>query len=111
MASKLLPFCSASASVPLAPIPDLFSVDPDRGRNKLDDDSGQSVKVLVTQSCLSLCDPMDCSPPSSSVHGISQVKILESVAISSSRGSSRPRDLSNPCLLHWQADSLPLSHL
>ena len=38
------------------------------------------------------CDPMDCSPPGSFVRGISQGKILEQVAISSSRGSSRPRD-------------------
>ena len=39
-----------------------------------------------------LCDPMDCSPPGSSVHGISQARILERVAISSSRGSSQPRN-------------------
>ena len=39
-----------------------------------------------------LWDPMDCSPPGSSAHGISQTRILEWVAISSSRGSSRPRD-------------------
>ena len=39
-----------------------------------------------------LCDPMDCSLPDSSVHGISQGRIVESVAISFSRGSSRPRD-------------------
>ena len=44
------------------------------------------------QSCLTLCDPTDCSPPGSSVHGISQARILEWVTISSSRGSSRPRD-------------------
>ena len=46
----------------------------------------------ITQSCPTLFDPMDCSPPGSSVHGISQAGILEWVAISSSRGSSRPRD-------------------
>ena len=46
----------------------------------------------VTQSCLTLCDPMDCSPPGSSVHGILQARILEWVAISYFRGSSRPRD-------------------
>ena len=46
----------------------------------------------VTQSCPTLCDPVDCSLPSSSVHGILQAKILEWVAISFSRGSSRPRD-------------------
>ena len=39
-----------------------------------------------------LCDPMDCSPPGSSVHGILQARILEWVAMPSSRGSSRPRD-------------------
>ena len=44
------------------------------------------------QSCLTLWDPTDCSPPGCSVHGISQARILEWVAISSSRGSSRPRD-------------------
>ena len=43
------------------------------------------VKVLVTQSCLTLCDPMDCSPPGSSVYGILQARILEWVAISFSR--------------------------
>ena len=46
----------------------------------------------VAQSCLTLCDSMDCSPPGSSVHGILQARILEWVAISFSRGSSRPRD-------------------
>ena len=50
------------------------------------------VKVLVAQSCLTLCDPLDCSPPGFSVHGILQTKILEWVAIPFSRGSSRPRD-------------------
>ena len=46
----------------------------------------------VTESCLTLTDPIDCSPPGSSVHGISQARILEWVAISFCRGSSRPRD-------------------
>ena len=46
----------------------------------------------VTQSRLTLCDPVDCSPPGSSVHGILQARRLEWVAISFSRGSSRPRD-------------------
>ena len=48
--------------------------------------------VLVTQSCLTLCDPMDCSLPGSSVHGILQARVLEWVAIPFSRGSSPPRD-------------------
>ena len=46
------------------------------------------VKVLVTQSCPTLCDPTDCSLPGSSVHGVVQASILEWVAISYSRGSS-----------------------
>ena len=46
----------------------------------------------VTQLCPTLCHPMDCSPPGSSVHGILQARILEWVAILFSRGSSQPRD-------------------
>ena len=48
----------------------------------------ESVKVLVPQLCPALCDPMDCSLPGSSVHGILQARILEWVAKPSSRGSS-----------------------
>ena len=48
------------------------------------------VKMLVAQSCLILCNPMDCNLPGSSVHGILQARILEWVAISSTRGSSQP---------------------
>ena len=48
------------------------------------------VKVLVAQSRPTLCDPMDCSPPGSSIHGILQARILEWVAISFSKGSSQP---------------------
>ena len=47
---------------------------------------------LVTQSCPILWNSMDCVPPDSSVHGISQARILERVAIPSSRGSSWPRN-------------------
>ena len=47
---------------------------------------------LVVQSCLTLCDSMDCSTPGSTVHGILQARILEWVALSSSRGFSQPRD-------------------
>ena len=46
----------------------------------------------VTQSCQTLCDPVDCSLPGSSLHGILQARVLEWVAISFSRGSSWPRD-------------------
>ena len=55
---------------------------------------------LVTQSCLTLCSPVDCSPPGSSVCEILQARILGWVAISSSRGSSRPRDQT---LISWIA--------
>ena len=46
----------------------------------------------VAQSCPTLCNPMDCSLPGSSVHGIFQAIVLEWIAISFSRGSSQPRD-------------------
>ena len=65
---------------------------------------------MFTQSCLTLCNLMDCSPPGSSVHGIFQERILERVAISYSRGSSRSRDWTwVSCISYWQADSLPLA--
>ena len=57
------------------------------------------VKVKVAQSCPSLCNPMDCSPPGSFVHGILQARILEWVAMPSSRESSQPRDQTQHC---WQ---------
>ena len=47
---------------------------------------------LVAQSCLTLCNPMDCSPPGFSVHGILQARILEWVAMPFSEGSSQPRN-------------------
>ena len=67
---------------------------------------------LVTKSCLTLCDPMDCSLPGSSVHGISQARILEFVAISYSRGHSQLRNQTHVShkSIALQADSLPPSH-
>ena len=68
------------------------------------------VKVLVAQLCLNCCNPMDCSPPGSSAHGILQARILEWVTIPSCRGSSRPRDqtwvsyiscIGRQVLYHW----------
>ena len=59
------------------------------------------------QSCSTLHDPMDCNPPGSSVHGILQARILEWVAMSSSRGSSQPRDwtwtscIAGEFFTHW----------
>ena len=65
------------------------------------------------QSCSTLYDPMDCSQPSSSVHGIFQASILEWVATTSSRASSWLRDLTwiscVSCFLNWPAGSLPLA--
>ena len=46
---------------------------------------------MHAKSCTTVCDPMDCSPPGSSVHGILQARILEWVAISFSSGPSQPR--------------------
>ena len=72
--------------------------------------SGSSLPVhehLITQSCPSLCDSMNCSPPGSSVHGIFQTRILEWVSISFSRGSCWPRDQTHVPHTH---SFLPLSH-
>ena len=74
-----------------------------------------SLRVLVTQSCPTLCDPMDCSPPGSSILGILQARILEWIAIPFSRGSSWLRDwthvssascISRKILYHWATCSL-----
>ena len=48
--------------------------------------------MLVAQLCPTLWDPMDCSPPGSSVHGILQATVMEWVVIPFSRGSSQPKD-------------------
>ena len=69
--------------------------------------------LLVTQSRATLWDCLSCSPPGTSVHGIFQARILEWVAISSSKGIF-PTQGSNPSvlhLLHGQVHSLPLYHL
>ena len=64
----------------------------------------------VTKSCPTLCDPMDCSPPGSSVHGIPQARILEWDCHLLLQGIF-PNQGSDSHLLHWQACPLPLSHL
>ena len=66
----------------------------------------------VTQSCSTLCDPMDSSLPGSSVHGIFQATILEQVVIFLLQQifPTQGSNLQHLHLLHWQADSLPLSH-
>ena len=55
------------------------------------------IRARSLQSCLILCNPMDCSLPVSSIHGILQARILEWVVLPSSRGSSQTRDQN--CLL------------
>ena len=68
---------------------------------------------LVAKLCPTLCDPMDCSPPSFSVRGISQARLLEWVAISSSRVSSPSRDqpwvscFGGQVLYHWATREAP----
>ena len=67
------------------------------------------VRAQLLQLCLTLCDPINCSWPGSSVHGILQARILEWVAIPFSRGSSwsrvKPVSLTS---LNWQVGPLPL---
>ena len=67
------------------------------------------VCYLVTKSRLTLCDPVDCSPPGSSVHGISQARIQVGCHFLPQR--IFPTQRSNPPLLHCQMCSLPLSYL
>ena len=73
----------------------------------------------VPQSFPNLCDPMDCSPPGPSVHGILQARILEWVAVPSSKRSSWPRDqthvsdiscIDRQILCHWKLHTLALFH-
>ena len=70
--------------------------------------------AVLSQSCPTLCDPVDCSPPGSFVHGIFQARFLEWVAISYSRGSFLPRDWTHvSCIscIGRLMDSLPLHYL
>ena len=70
----------------------------------------QCVKVKSLQSCPTLKDPMDCSLPGSSIHGIFQARVLEQGAISSSRGSSRPRNRTQVSHIIGRHTLYPLSH-
>ena len=71
------------------------------------------IYIVYAQLCPNLGDPMDCSPPASSIHGIFQARILEWVAISYSRASAQPRDPTCvscvSCIGRWI--SLPLYHV
>ena len=69
---------------------------------------------LVAKFCLTFCDPMDCGPPASSVHRISQSRILEWITISFSRGPSQPRDQTHvSCtgrwILYWWATGMSIT--
>ena len=69
------------------------------------------VHAQSLQLCQTLCNPMDCSSPSSSVNGILQLRILQWVALPFSRGSSRPRDQTHsPASSVLQVEFLPPSH-
>ena len=77
------------------------------------------VLCLVVQSYLTLCDFVDCSPPGSSLYGILQARILEWVALSSSRGSSWPRDwayvscgscIAGGFFYHWATWEAPMKY-
>ena len=69
--------------------------------------------LMCAQLCLTLCDPVDCNSPGSSVHGIFQARILQWVAMSSSRESSWPRDrtrvfcIGRQILYHWATFEAP----
>ena len=72
-------------------------------------DATKAVHACFNQ--VQLCNPMDYSPPGSSVHGILQARMLERVTVPSSRESSQPRDWTHISYiyLHWQVSSLPLA--
>ena len=79
-------------------------------RSKRPGDTNAYMEAKFLQSCPALCDPMDCSPPGSSVPGILPARILKWVAMPSSRGSSQPRDqtrvscvscIGRQVLYHW----------
>ena len=79
----------------------LCTIAKQKHEDRIVEEKEKKVKVLFVQFCLTLCDPMDCSPAGFSVHGI----LLEWAAIPFSRGSAQPRDQTwSPAL---QADSLP----
>ena len=80
------------------------------GKSKLNSSACTHV-LSVAQSCPTLCDSMDRSPPGCSVHGIVQVRTQEQVDISSSRGSTQGSNPHLLCLLHQQVYFLPLSYL
>ena len=65
--------------------------------------SNSAHMLVCAQLCLTLCDPMHCSPPVSSIHGIFQARILDWVAISFFRGSTRPRNQTHISCVSWNS--------
>ena len=63
---------------------------------------------VLAKACLTLCDPMDCGPSGSSVHGVFLARIVKWVAISYSRGSSQPRDQTHVSCISCTADEFLL---
>ena len=96
MGSSGLPYNRESGDdkcLPLPKITETVEAGPQASHIKvLTPEIGVAVKVLVDQSCLTLGDPMDCSWPGSFDHGILQARIVEWVAMPSSRGLSQPRN-------------------
>ena len=74
---------------PVSPalVGELFTTEPPGGSSEV-----HYCYCLVAKSCLTLSNPVDCSPSGSSAHGISQARIMKGLVISFSRGFSRPRD-------------------
>ena len=79
------PLCEMTSSLP-PPRPRSALRRPSLPQWQPDGPLSQSSTCRSAPSCLTLCDPMDCSPPGSSVHGILQARVLEGVAMPSSRG-------------------------
>ena len=83
------------------------------GENRADFESFEVLYIMLsvscTQSSLTLCNPMDCTPPGSFVHGISQARITGMGRYFLLQGIFLMQEL-NPHVLHWQADSFLLSH-
>ena len=77
------------------------------GRTRTGTQVSMCMGAKLLQSRPTLCDHMDCSPPGSSVHGILQARVLEWVAIPSSRGLTYRSNLRLLCLLLWQVGPLP----
>ena len=89
--SKPPSFLTWTTAVAFLPLFNHATHSPFCSQRGISGDANLTWSAQSLQPCLALNDPVDCSPPSSSVHGISLVRILEWVGIFSSRGSSWPR--------------------